>query len=195
MMWLRDNQPRCWALWFLFSYQAACLNHHRAGAEPARSWGNNFYINYLAVGCRQGEVVQREGGAAENDSEKWRNSLLKEIRCSSERYDTAGRLKAVKGRQKGCTSAHLVPMYFFAFIFFVVFQASYKSFAKDSYFQSKPKSQGTVVVHLIYEYFFLFCFSEMSCWGNKSPCNFQQWEVNQFFCLKKKATSFSYFHI
>lgn len=85
-------------------------------------------------------------------------------------------------------SAHLVLMYSFAFIFFVaVFQASCKTFAKDSHFQSKPKSQGTVVVRLIWEYFFLFCFSEISCWGYKAPCNFQQWKVDQFFCLEKKT--------
>lgn len=83
-------------------------------------------------------------------------------------------------------SAHLVLMYSLAFIFFVVvFQVICKSFAEDSHFQSKPKSQGTVVVHLIHGYFFLCCFSEISCWGNKTPCNFQQWKVNQFFCLKK----------
>lgn len=41
--------------------------------------------------------------------------------------------------------------------------------------------------------FFLFFFSEISCWGNKTPCNFQQWKVNQFFCLKK--TPKPHFHI
>lgn len=139
------------------------------------------------MGCRQGEGIQREGGAAENDSEKWRNGLLKEIQCSLVRYDTAGRLKAEKGRQKGCTSAFCTfsSNVLFCLYLFCCFSGQLQSFAKDCHFQSKPKSQGTVVVHLIYGYFFLFCFSEISCWGNKTPCNFQQWKVNKFFCLKK----------
>lgn len=64
-----------------------------------------------------------------------------------------------KKYRKAAHSAHLVLMYSFAFIFFVVdFQVICKSFAEDSHFQSKLKSQGTVVVHLIYGYFFSILF-------------------------------------
>lgn len=88
-------------------------------------------------------------------------------------------------------SAHLVLMYSFAFIFFVVFQASWKVLQKTP--TSKANQKVRVQWWCIYGFFFLFFFSEISCWGNKTPCNFQQWKVNQFFCLKK--TPKPHFHI
>lgn len=163
-MWLGDTQLRCWAPWCFCSNQAACVNHHRAGAEPGRSWGNHFYIKYLA------KMRATEGGRScgkwlwkmKKQCSKINPMLLRKVWHCSQSGERAGRA----GRLHICIlhilfECALLPLSFFLLMFF---RPAVK-FCKGLPLPKPTKKRGycDCASYLWTFFFFPFCFSEMGC--------------------------------
>lgn len=167
-MWLRDNQPRCWALWFFCSNQAACLNHHRAGAEPARSWGNHFYAKYLAKMW----ATDRDKGHRGRE-ELWKMTVENEetVFWNKSSVSQEGVTLQQDWRQSGegrktahLHSAHFVLICSFAFIFLLLLFRLAAKFCKRLPLPKPTKKTGYWDgASYLWMVFFLFCFSEMDC--------------------------------
>lgn len=149
MMQLRENQPRCWALWFFFF--SATRQLVKTITEQGQSLQETEVIIFtLTIWQRCGLQTGRKDTEGGRCCRKWQWRMKKQSFKRNPvflgRYDTAGRLKAEKGRQKGCTSAFCTfssnVLFCLNLFFCCCFSGQLLKFCKRLLFPKQTKKSG-----------------------------------------------------